>query len=72
MRYAVIIEKGQDSYGAYVPDLPGCVAVGDTVEEVKTLIKEAIEFHLESLQEDGEEIPLPNSYIEYIEAKISA
>jgi predicted RNase H-like HicB family nuclease len=72
MRYAVIIEKGEDSYGAYVPDLPGCVAVGDTPEEVKTLIQEAIEFHLEGLQEDGEVIPQPNSSIEYVEAKISA
>ncbi len=72
MRYAVIIEKGKDSYGAYVPDLPGCIAVGDTAEEVKTLIQEAIEFHLEGLQEDGESIPQPNSSIEYIEAKISA
>ena len=72
MKYAGIIKKGNKIYGAYVPDLPGCVALGKTPEEVKTLIKEAIEFHLESLQEDGEEIPLPNSYIEYIEAKISA
>ena len=70
MRYAVIIEKGQNSYGAYVPDLPGCIAVGDTPEEVKTLIQEAIEFHLEGLQEDGELIPPPNSSIEYVEAKI--
>lgn len=72
MRYAVIIEKGKNSYGAYVPDLPGCVAVADTAEEVKTLIQEAIEFHLEGLQEDGESIPQPNSYVEYVEAKISA
>lgn len=72
MKYAVIIEKGNNSYGAYVPDLPGCVVVGETAAEVKTLIQEAIEFHLESLQEDGEQIPLPNSSIEYIEAKISA
>ena len=72
MRYAVIIEKGKNSYGAYVPDLPGCVAVADTAEEVKILIQEAIEFHLEGLQEDGESIPQPNSYVEYVEAKISA
>ena len=72
MKYAVIIEKGNNSYGAYVPDLPGCVAVGETAAEVKILIQEAIEFHLESLQEDGEQIPSPNSSIEYIEAKISA
>ncbi len=72
MRYAVIIEKGQDSYGAYVPDLPGCVAVGDTVEEVKTLIQEAIEFHLEGMIGDGDEIPQPSSFVEYIETQIPA
>jgi predicted RNase H-like HicB family nuclease len=72
MRYAVIIERGENSYGAYVPDLPGCVGVGDTPEEVKILIQEAIEFHLEGLEEDGESIPQPSSLIEYIEAKISA
>jgi len=72
MRYAIIIEQGENSYGAYVPDLPGCVAVGDSPEDVRILIKEAIEFHLEGLQEDGELIPQPNSSIEYIEAKVSA
>lgn len=50
MKYTIIIEKGENSYGAYVPDLPGCVAVGETEEEAKTLIKEAIEFHLEGLK----------------------
>lgn len=64
MRYAVIIEKGENSYGAYVPDLPGCVAVGDTLEEVKTLIQEAIEFYLEGMIEDGDEIPQPSSFVE--------
>ena len=72
MRYAVIIERSENSYGAYVPDLPGCVAVGDTPEEVRILIQEAIEFHLEGLREDGESIPQLNSSIEYIEAKILA
>ena len=72
MRYAVIIERGENSYGAYVPDLPGCIAVGDTLEEVRMLIQEAIEFHLQGLQEDGESIPQSNSSIEYIEAQISA
>ena len=70
MLYAVIIEQGKDSYGAYVPNLPGCVAVGDTVEEVKTLIQEAIEFHLEGMIEDGEEISQPSSFVEYIETQI--
>ncbi|MBE9166757.1 type II toxin-antitoxin system HicB family antitoxin [Pleurocapsales cyanobacterium LEGE 06147] len=72
MRYAVIIEKGRNSYGAYVPDLPGCVAVGETIEEVRILIQEAIEFHLEGMVEDGEEIPQPSSLIEYIETQIPA
>ena len=59
MSYAVIIEKGETSYGAYVPDLPGCVAVAETKEEVEALIKEAIQFHLEMLQEEGMVIPEP-------------
>ena len=68
MRYTVIVEKGPTSFGAYVPDLPGCVAVGDSKEEVLQLIHEAIEFHLEGLREDGQPIPAPNSFIEYVEA----
>jgi len=61
MRYTVVIEKGETSYGAYVPDLPGCVAVGETLEEVKELIAEAIEFHIEGMLEDGIPIPQPTS-----------
>jgi predicted RNase H-like HicB family nuclease len=53
MPYAVLIEKGSSSYGAYVPDLPGCVAVGESIDEIRQLIQEALEFHLESLYEDG-------------------
>ncbi len=60
MRYAVVIEKGENSYGAYVPDLPGCVAVAETLEEVKQLIAEAIIFHLEGLKEDGLTVPESN------------
>lgn len=67
MRYAVVIEKGEKSYGAYVPDLPGCIAAGETKEEVKELIHEAIEFHIEGLKENGEPIPEPSSSIEFIE-----
>lgn len=67
MQYAIVIEKGPTSYGAYVPDLPGCVAVGETEEEVRTLIREAIEFHLECLREEGEPIPVPASQVEYID-----
>lgn len=54
MRYAVIIEEGENSFGAYVPDLPGCVAVAETREEVVRLIQEAIDFHIEGLREDGQ------------------
>lgn len=68
MRYAVVIEQGETSYGAYVPDLPGCVAVGETLEEVRELISEAVQFHLEGLREDGEPIPPPKSILEYVEA----
>ena len=68
MRYAVIVEKGPTTFGAYVPDLPGCIAVGDSKEEVLQLIHEAIEFHLEGLRDDGQPIPTPSSYIEYVEA----
>jgi len=67
MKYAVVIEKGEKGYGAYVPDLPGCIAAGDTKKEVKKLIHEAIEFHIEGLKENGEQIPQPTSSIEFIE-----
>lgn len=67
MRYMVVIEDGGNSFGAYVPDLPGCVAVGETEEEVRELIHEAIEFHLEDLKESGSDIPRPSSKSEYIE-----
>ncbi len=66
-RYAVVIEKGENSYGAYVPDLPGCVAVAETVEEVEALIREAIEFHMEGLKKDGLPIPEPKTLCEYVE-----
>ena len=67
MRYAVVIEKGPTSFGAYVPDLPGCVAVGKTVAEVKKLIAEAVPFHLEGLREDDLPIPAPETECEYVE-----
>jgi predicted RNase H-like HicB family nuclease len=67
MRYMVVIEEGETSFGAYVPDLPGCVAVGESEAEVKELIREAIEFHLEDLAEKGAEIPKPSSRSEYVE-----
>ena len=61
MEYLVVIERGPTSFGAYVPDLPGCVAVGETREEVETLIHEAIEFHIEGLRADGRAVPTPSS-----------
>ncbi|MEH2025703.1 type II toxin-antitoxin system HicB family antitoxin [Nostoc sp.] len=67
MRYTVVIEKGATSYGAYVPHLPGCVAVGETIDEVKQMIAEAIEFHLEGMLEDGLPIPKPTSIAHEVE-----
>ena len=66
MKYAVVVEEGETSFGAHVPDLPGCVAVGETRDEVLTLIEEAIEFHLAGLKEDGQPIPERCSSIEYV------
>jgi predicted RNase H-like HicB family nuclease len=67
MKYAVVIEKGPSSYGAYVPDLPGCVAVGENRDEVIKLIQEAIEFHIDGLRQDGASVPLPSSSVEFVE-----
>jgi predicted RNase H-like HicB family nuclease len=69
MRYAVIVERGESSFGAHVPDLPGCVAVAETREEVLELIQEAIEFHLEGLREGGEPIPPASSSVEYVDVR---
>ena len=66
-RYAVVIEKGEGNYGAYVPDLPGCVATGTTIEEVEREIQQAIEFHLEGMRADGLPIPEPSSAVKYVE-----
>jgi predicted RNase H-like HicB family nuclease len=67
MKYAVVIEKGPESYGAYAPDLPGCAVAGETREEVVLLIQEAIVLHLQSLKEHGEEIPPPASSFEFVD-----
>ena len=67
MRYAIVIEKTASNYSAYVPDLPGCIATGATVEETEKLIREAIEFHLEGMREDGTPIPPGSSQVEYVE-----
>ena len=66
MEYVVILEEGETSFGAYVPDLPGCVAVGETREEALELIREAIEFHVESLRENGDPVPSPHSFVETV------
>jgi len=69
MRYAIVIERAENNYSAYVPDLPGCVATGGTLEETEREIREAIEFHLEGLKEDGLPLPTPTSQVEYIEVE---
>lgn len=66
-RYAVILEKSRTGYSAYVPDLPGCVAAADSLEETEKLIREAIEFHLEGMRQDGDAIPEPTTYAEMVE-----
>jgi predicted RNase H-like HicB family nuclease len=71
MRYAVVIEKGETSYGAYVPDLPGCIAAAESLEEVEVMIREAIEFHIEGLQSDGLPVPQPTTVCEYVEARVA-
>jgi predicted RNase H-like HicB family nuclease len=69
MRYLVVVEQGPTSFGAYVPDLPGCVAAGETRDEVLALIREAIEFHIEGLREDGQPVPAPSSTSEVIDVE---
>jgi predicted RNase H-like HicB family nuclease len=66
-RYAIVVEDAGTNLAAYVPDLPGCVATGESEEEVSRLIREAIELHLEGLAEDGLPIPEPSSRVEYVE-----
>lgn len=67
MRYGIVVEKGETSYGAYVPDLPGCVAVGKTRSEALALIKEAIQLHLDDLRGRGQRLPRPEATVEYVE-----
>jgi predicted RNase H-like HicB family nuclease len=66
MEYLVIVEQGETSFGAYVPDLPGCVAVGESRDEALRLIRGAIELHIESLREHGDEVPVPHSFVERV------
>ena len=67
MRYAIVIELAEGNYSAYVPDLPGCVSTGATVQEVEDRIREAIKFHVEGLREDGQPVPPPLSRVDYVE-----
>jgi predicted RNase H-like HicB family nuclease len=66
MRYAVVIERSKTGFGAYVPDLPGCIAAGATRDDVVKLIQEAIEFHIEGLKDDGQPIPEATSTVEFV------
>jgi len=68
MRYAMIIERGERNYSAYLPDMPGCIATGKTVAEVKRRMREAVELHLRGLREDNLPIPEPTSMADYVEA----
>ena len=68
MRYAIVIEKAENNYAAYVPDLPGCVATGRTAEDVAREISEAIRFHVDGLREDGLPVPAPTAICEYVDA----
>ncbi|HWF62836.1 MAG TPA: type II toxin-antitoxin system HicB family antitoxin [Nitrospira sp.] len=70
MRYAIVIEKAASNYAAYVPDLPGCVATGETIQETETRIREAIGFHPEGLRADSLPIPPPSSQVEYVEVSV--
>ena len=70
MRFLVIVEKGPTSYGVYAPDLPGCVAVGETQEEALESMREAMAFHLDGMREDGDAIPEPVSVGQYLEIAV--
>ena len=67
MRYAIVIEKAEKNYAAYVPDLPGCIATGETIEETEQQIREAIDLHLRGMREDGLPIPEPSSSVDYVD-----
>jgi predicted RNase H-like HicB family nuclease len=65
--YGVVIERAEGNYSAYVPDLPGCIAVGDTIEETRSNIREAIQFHIEAMERDGDAIPEPTTVFDYVQ-----
>ena len=69
-RYAIVIEKAKRNYSAYAPDVPGCIAAGKTLKEVRRLMREALEFHFEAMAEDGKAIPAPTSCVEYVDVAV--
>lgn len=69
-KYAIVVERAKRNYAAYVPDLPGCVATGATVEEAEELLREAIEIHIAGLREDGLPVPAPSSVVDYLEVSV--
>ena len=69
-KYAIVVERAKRNYAAYVPDLPGCVATGATVEEAEELLREAIEVHIAGLREDGLPVPAPSSVVDYLEVSV--
>lgn len=69
MRYMVVVEHGESSWGAHVPDLPGCIAVGETRDDVLSLIREAIAFHIEALEQEGLPVPKPSSEGEFVDVE---
>ena len=71
-RFAIVIEKGPHNHGAYVPDLPGCIATGPSVKETERLLREAMSFHLQGMKEDGLAVPEPSSVVEYVELEVGA
>jgi predicted RNase H-like HicB family nuclease len=66
-RYAIVIERAGENYSAYVPDLPGCIATGQTVAEAEELLREAVALHIRGMQEDGIPVPAPSSVVDYVE-----
>jgi predicted RNase H-like HicB family nuclease len=70
MRYAVVIEKAEDNYSVYVPDVPGCVSAGKTVEETVANIREALLFHFDGMREDGQSLPDPQTLVDYVDIPI--
>ena len=67
MKYSIVIERSSNGYGAYVPDLPGCAVVGDTIEETRSLIESAIQMHIQAMRSDGDRIPEPTTIVDYVE-----